>query len=213
MSAKQDRAPSLGHAELRLILFLEDLERSVETAERLANAGLEDEAIRIIDLQREALAHLPEQIARDVTPAPRRRIRRVAAAAVAAAFTVAASIAGTLGVVGSDAMTANEVAKRLAFAQRITNPTQRLSSLEDAVSGLASLDSDDPARASLSDQASDAARQLADDERDEGRRRGIAERAEELARFARAQSPAAPAHGVSPIDELVRDFPEDIDER
>jgi hypothetical protein len=205
MSAKQDRAPSLGHAELRLVLFLEDLQRTIETAEQLANAGLEDEAIRIIDLQREALTHLPEQIAADVSTPPKRRFRKLLIASVAAAFTMLASLAGSLGLAGADPMTANEVAQRIASADGISDPSDALDELQVAISGLAALPADHPARADLSRDAALTARRIIDDNDDrETRDPTITEQALEAARAARAQAPPAPASSGSPVDDILK---------
>ena len=203
MSAKQDRAPSLGHAELRLVLFLEDLQRTIETAEQLANAGLEDEAIRIIDLQREALAHLPEQIAGDVSSPPKRRLRRILIGSAAAAFTMLASLAGSLGLAGADPMTANEVAQRIAIADETSDPSGTLEELQVAVTGLAALRADHPARATLSREATQVARRIIDENDDRGDAKDptIDQQAQALVTAARAQAPA-PASSGSPLDDL-----------
>lgn len=203
MSAKQDRAPSLGHAELRLVLLLADLERTIETAEKLANAGLEDEAVRLIDLQRDALAHLPEQLAADVATPPRRHARRAAFGAVAAAFTLVASLAGTLGLTGADAMTSTEVANRIAHAERQPGATAKLEALSDAIDGLAALPADDPARARLSDRAETLARRVYDDnEEGDVEDPSISDEALALAAQARAQAPA-PANNGSPVEDVL----------
>jgi hypothetical protein len=203
MAADPTKGPSLGHAELRLVLLLEDLERTIQSAEALANAGLEDEAIRLIDLQRDALSHLPEQIAADVAAPPRKRVRRLVLGAAAAAFTLAASLAGTLRLIGDDPLNATEVAQRISAAGEIQDPALRLGALGEAIQGLASLPANDPARQPLSALASSLARETARKHREEGRRKdpSIVRQALDLARAAHAQAPA-PATSGSPLDDL-----------
>lgn len=205
MSAKQDRGPSLGHAELRLVLLLEDLERTIETAERLANAGLEDEAIRVIDLQRDALAAIPDQVAGDVAPPPRRRLRRLALAGVAAVVTVLGSIAGAVGLIGEDGPTVADLSRLVADANEIKDPAEQLDVLDDAIVAIAALPAAEPARAQLVARVHRQARRVYD-ENDKRRRPepGIGRRALEVARAARALAPA-PASSGSPLDGLLRE--------
>lgn len=207
MAASEERGPSLGHAELRLIMLLEDLERTVETAEQLANAGLEEEAIRVIDLQRDALSQIPDQVAADVAPKPRRArpLRRLALTGLAATAAVAGAFIGALGLLGTEPANAAEVERRLAALERVADPSRRLDLLEAAVVRIATLEETDPARETLSVRAAAAARRLIDDNRDQPRPDpGIGEQALELAAQAQSLAPA-PATDGSPLDDLLGD--------
>lgn len=204
MASKQDREPSLGHAELRLALLLADLERTVETAGELANAGLEEEAIRVIDLQRHALAGLPAQIAADVAPAPpKKRLRRFAFAGVAAVATVVSALAATLGLLGSEPANAAELERHLASVERISDPARRLDALESTIDRIATLEISDPARTTLSLRAEVVARRVIDDN-DDSRTPDptLEEQALEVAATARSLAPASATDG-SPLDDLL----------
>lgn len=197
-----DRAANLRHAELRLVLLLEDLERAVENADRLAAAGLEEDAIRIIDLQRDALDHLPEQIAADLAPSPRRRFtRRIAAATAAAAMTLVAVTASAIGFLGDDPVTPDAVSRKIASAERMRDLSARLDTIEEALVQIASLEAEASIVEDLARQAETAARRTAPKGTEAND--PIADRAAELARIARSHVPA-PSEGSSPLEDLLR---------
>lgn len=198
------QSPSLQHAELRLVLFLEELEQAVENADRLASAGLAEDAIRIIDLQRDALKHLPEQLAADISPPKPRISRRIAVGAAAAVLSIAGMAAAAVGLIGRDQLTAEAVAKKISAAERMRDTAAGLDSLEQAIAEIESLDADEATRTSLSRQAAQVARNWAD----KGRQNSdepLTDRATQLARLARSQVPA-PGENGSPVDGLLDDL-------
>lgn len=198
------RSPSLRHAELRLVLFLEDLERAVANADQLASAGLEEDAIKIIDLQRDALEHLPEQLAADLAPPKRRLSRRLAVGTAAAALTLVAMVASAMGLIGEDAPTPEGVARKISAAEGLGDPSERLDTLEEAIVQIAALDADVATVRALSNRAERAARSFEDEAR-ENSDTTLEERATKLAQLARSQAPA-PAESGSPIDGLIEDL-------
>lgn len=195
---------SLHNAELRLVLLLEDLERTVRTAEELANSGHEAEALRIIDLQRSALADLPRQLASEIAPpSARRPLRRLALASLAACFTIAASVA-TAVVVGPRPAEAEDVTSFLDRADHALDPAARLDGLESAMRALAALDRDDPARKGLAARLISGARHAEDEvTADPGAEPRLILRAQTLAERAERHAPPAPSTAQSPLEDVL----------
>jgi hypothetical protein len=195
---------SLRNAELRLVLLLEDLERTVHSAEQLANAGLEEEAIRVIDLQREALARIPEQIASEVAVPNRRPVRRLVLTAAAAFLTVAASVAAAVSVVGPQPAPAEEVVGFLDTAGTMSDPADRLASIESALNALREVPKADPARGELAERIASEARKTSDEvSSDPGGDRRLITRARDLADRAEESAPPPPSTSQSPLEGLL----------
>lgn len=201
---KPTQRASLRNAELRLVLLLEDLERTVHSAEQLANAGLEEEAILVIDLQRDALARLPEQIASEMASPSRRPVRRIVLTAAAALLTVAASVAAAVSVVGPQTAPADEVIGYLDTAGTATDPAARLQSIESALEALKDVPKADPVRGRLAERIASEARK-ASDEVNSGQHgdHGLITRARNLADRAEESAPPPPSNSQSPLEDIL----------
>lgn len=194
---------SLHNAELRLVLLLEDLERTVQTAEQLANSGHEDEALRIIDLQLAALDELPAQLAREISPPrPGRSLRRLALTTVAACLTIAASVA-TAVITGPQPIASEDVTSFLDRADLASDPENRLNGLEAALSAFSDLKANDPSRRQLGARLASEARKAEEEMRAEDADPQLVTRASALAERAERSAPTPPSSAHSPLEGLL----------
>lgn len=201
---KPTERASLRNAELRLVLLLEDLERTVRSAEGLANAGFAEEALRVIDLQRDALDKIPIQIAHEIAPPVRRSVRRVALTAVAACMTIAASVAAAVSVVGPRPAPAEDVVSFLDRVDATADPLARLDGIEAALRALGQIPKGHPAREGLARRVASEARQAKDDvTADPESDRTLVTRADDLADRAEETAPPPPSTAQSPLEGLL----------
>src|SRR5438552_3734895 len=126
MSAQQIRPASLSRAQDRIQGLLDELNATVEAAEKLTRSGQAEEALAMVERQRVSLFHTVDEISLDVGVQEKRGVlRRYAPVLIAAAMLSLSGIAASVAVIhSSDGL--GHAKTQLAAAQQIQDPIIRL---------------------------------------------------------------------------------------
>jgi hypothetical protein len=128
ISAEKDHDGGLSKAQQHLAALLEELTATVESAEHLTRIGEPEEALRIVEQQRESLFDTVETISHQVGTKPPSRLSSLRRRVPLIAAAVAIAVSGIAISVGAMTSAHDLQAARihLAQAEQIPNPVARL---------------------------------------------------------------------------------------
>jgi len=217
MNAPRTGTGGLTKAQRRVADLVIDLDWTLDSAKRLADAGEHEAALRVVQEQREALSAFIDDIAVDIaatptpSPAPARNpfvraYKRVVA--IAAAMTlVVCTIAAAFAAVRDDGDVAKADAQ-LQRAQQIGDPEARFVALAKIAETTHALPADGR-KGALTTKLSDALDRTGDDLEHGSRDATMASEARRLAQqLRRGEVPSGPPQslGRSPIDALQEEL-------
>lgn len=199
MNADQGHQAGLSRVHDRIVALLDELDWTVESAERLAQVGRPELALRIVQDQERSLDLFVESVAQDIGTGPRKPLERVHRRGLAVAMITIVAVlalgAAAFAVTHNPRPPLGALATQLTRAEHLANPVARLASIERVYAHT----KDRAGARALNARVARDARKTHDELRDAHANEDLVARADRIAREA---NPPTPPHSSdqTPLD-------------